>query len=156
MENKLLSMVDFTLYIWNYAGYSDEEKLLKLAKYAEFLKSPLELGQFVPTDENRNVLKEPSHYDLYLLGLAPDDYQIYECGIYEECQSRVLFEGFEVKRHFPKENPVYSLEDKNGNQITFHIGLYTFGSKDGNFVRTIEDLVKYNLTLTNNALKIWE
>lgn len=179
-DNKLISMVEYVLAQHEINKFrSDTSFFNGVINYANFLKQPIELWQFIPCKlvdgkyisyesyfthgGNKNTICEP-YEGLFEIKpnvkckekkhLDPDKTRYYDSIAYknaekeyQEAKERVLFEGFELKRHLPKENPLYFLEDKNGKQITFHIGLYTFGSKDGNFVRTIEDLAKYNLTL---------
>ena len=97
-------------------------------KYAKFLGQKPTLEMFVPCDEEGNVLEEPSHYDLYRLGIAPDDTQIKECGVFEKAKSRVIFEGFEFDAQMEYWH--------NG-----HISI------DEEFLETstLEDLTPYNL-----------
>ena len=68
--------------------------------YANFLKQPLTLGMFVPSDDDGNVLEKPSHYELYVLGIAPNEIQIDVCGKYEIALSKVLFNGFSCINEF--------------------------------------------------------
>ncbi|WP_299524141.1 hypothetical protein [uncultured Lutibacter sp.] len=60
---KLISMVDYVLE-QEVKLYEDEtgflnDRLVNIFRYANFLKQPLELGMFIPCDEDGNVLEEP-------------------------------------------------------------------------------------------------
>lgn len=66
---KLIEMTDYVLEQWNRAGIEELQKYYNIAKYAYFLKQPLTLGDFIPCDENGNVLEEPKeYYDWYKWG----------------------------------------------------------------------------------------
>ena len=109
--------------------------------YDSFLKQSLNLGMFVPCDEDGNVLEEPSNYQLYELGVAPNDEQIKECGAYEKAKEKFLFEGIEFRT-----NGVNFLII-NEDTFAFH----DFNIKFKNL--TVEFLVQYNLQLTESAIK---
>ena len=83
----LQSMTDFVLKQLNEENSRVKpirEVLNSLENYANFLKQPLQLGFFVPCDENGNVL-DPS-----------DAFRSCEKGfVYSKAKERVLFEGFE-------------------------------------------------------------
>lgn len=86
---KLISMTDFVIQKRSELMFKELGKAC--CKYAQFLKKPLKLEMFVPCDEDGNVLEEPSNYQLYELGVAPNDEQIKECGAYEKAKEKVLF-----------------------------------------------------------------
>lgn len=57
---KLISMTDFVLEQKKnsfYGQIESSEILQRIEKYAEFLKQPLTLGFFAPTDENGNLIE---------------------------------------------------------------------------------------------------
>lgn len=100
--DKLISMTDFVLQFDKPAGYyEDQSDFLEkqvdfmglCMNYAEFLKTPLNLGMFVPCDEEGEVLTEPDE----------DNYAFYthkNLSVQEEWQQakdRVLFEGYQTK-----------------------------------------------------------
>lgn len=86
---KLISMTDFVLGQTKYIETADFRTanipLNKIHKYAKFLKQPLELGMFVPTDENGNFLWDEANWNK---------------NFYQRAKERVLFEGFKVKGDF--------------------------------------------------------
>ena len=84
----LQSMTDFVLEIKVKSNKSSDFSFMmdysKIFNYAEFLIQPLQLGMFVPCDENGNVL-DPS-----------DVFKSCEKGfLYGKAKERVLFKGFE-------------------------------------------------------------
>ena len=85
---KLISMTDFVLE-QEQPTYLDKEEFedvfYKIHNYANFLKKPLELGMFVPCDENGDILRDGVNWNKKF---------------YQKAQERVLFEGFKVKGDF--------------------------------------------------------
>jgi hypothetical protein len=127
MENKLISMTDYILEQnskWSSAG-----ALRNIVKYATFLKQPLKLGMFVPCDENDVPINENSIYDPRS---KTGSHTIEEI---QQAKDRVLFEGFEV----------------NGYNLYCNQRLFEDVRRLGEYI--IEDLVKYDLTLTASAIK---
>ncbi|ENA1795701.1 hypothetical protein ABF176_002548 [Flavobacterium psychrophilum] len=101
---KLIPMTDFVLKKYSEWVFDDNIDLNSSARYisstqnyANFLKQPLTLGMFIPCDDDGNVLEEPSHYELYVLGIAPNEIQVDVCGKYEIAQSKVIFKDFYFK-----------------------------------------------------------
>jgi len=116
---KIISMTDFVINAKRYD---------KIENYANFLKQPLAVWQFVPCDENGNILEEPVHYETWLKlhefegsTIGFDEYSKYQ-----QAKERCLFEGFSEK------DARFSL----------------FANE------TIEDLIEYNLQLTKTAEKL--
>ena len=69
----------------------------KVFNYANFLKQPLQLGFFVPYDENGNVLEEPQmRPEMNSFDEEDVDYDAQELYEYIEAKKRVLFKGFEL------------------------------------------------------------
>lgn len=107
-----------------------ENAIESIFKYANFLKKPLTLGMFVPTDEDGNVLEEPRE----------DDHSFYTHNNksvqeeYSEAKERVLFEGFELS------------DDKLYLEGIFYLNI--------NDYKNIEDLMFFGaIDLTPYALK---
>lgn len=150
---KLVSMVDFVL---------EQVKLLKTEKnnilqfrnnitdYANFLKQPLTLSMFIPTDENGDVLKEPCLS-------CSDNCNFDKCLEYQQAKQRVLFEGFELVKDKYKDTLreiVYlpNTHKQVWRKLTYHNGkVEIFFFNYYNDFKTIEDLIPYNLTLTDNV-----
>ena len=91
---RLKSMVNFVLENAK-QPYVEGTKYKDLVNYAKFLKQPLNLGMFVPCDDNLNILEEPIFHE-------PNNEN--EIGNYEklieeyyEAKEKVLFEGFHIE-----------------------------------------------------------
>ncbi|MDV7696270.1 hypothetical protein N6B72_04975 [Chryseobacterium soli] len=106
----LISMTEFVLQ-QNPKAKSLDDVLKVLAtsmqqchRYATFLKQPLTLGMFVPTDEAGNVLKYHGLYESYKnanFGYTGDNETQRQCNDakkYFEAKERVLFYGFKFIR----------------------------------------------------------
>ena len=144
---KLMSMTDFVLAEMEKNAF-DEEHVARIWNYARFLKTPLSLGQFVPCDLENNVLEEPN---LKRYGEWPSIHYDEHVKQYNEARERVLFEGFEI----------HGLLDKSTRRLTSSDGLFSIAWHNniqgwylskGCDKMTIEDLVKYDLTLTKSAI----
>jgi hypothetical protein len=163
MENKLISMGDFVL---------EQDKLIlklspsrssvtqcneftalkldRITNYANFLKQPLTLSMFVPCDEDGNILEFPE-YEKY--GEKEQDKYNIDMKVYLESKDRVLFEGFYVN-HPNIENDDWTPSICYAN-ILHVFWKYDFEKewKLSKGLFTIQDLCKYNLPLTETALK---
>lgn len=114
MKNVLIPMTDFVLQqiAWNIENkkvekdhsFSDLVALEIIEEYANFLKQPLQLGFFVPTDEEGNVLEPHSEPDREEYWDRDNDvfngelfqYRVSQWKAYIKAKERVLFEGFEL------------------------------------------------------------
>lgn len=145
---KLINMTDYVLeqskrYFDGHIVLSQYEELTR--SYANFIKQPLALWMFVPCDENGKVFTKP-FTDLHVIS----DTTKGEIYAYNKAQNRCLFEGFITREIF---NPSESFEVVNGlgkNQICI------YKARPDYFVwnyKTVEDLCKLELTLTETALK---
>ena len=141
---KLIGMVDFVCentYKWEL-----------ILNYANFLKQPLELGMFVPCDEDGNLIEHPRPIEGDLGNIIYKDL-FYK---YKQAKERVLFEGFQ-----------YCESQKNGIELNLQLFISPY-TKDGRIyltkketngyhswfqLFTIEDLVQCDLTLTDSAIK---
>jgi len=138
---KLISMTDFVFLMRENKEKDNIRRFWACETYAKFLKQPLTIGQFVPCDLEGNVLEEPPFLN------SDNDIQN-DCQLWEEAQSRVLFEGFECVEMF-----------KRDKVITFQgiINIFYWKYEFQNWqlskgIFTIEDFVKYNLQLTQTAI----
>lgn len=141
---KLISCTDFVLQEEK-KGMQNTDRPLRferILKYAKFLKQPLTLSMFVPTDDDGNVLSNPKDSTL--------QYQK-RIDKYQQAKERVVFEGFEVinKSFYQfitngKCSPFYKEDNDSLKQWKKELEL------------TIEDLVKFNLTITPNAVKTYQ
>ena len=92
----LQSMTDFVLH-FDTCKVFPKEMYFKIKKYANFLKQPLQLGFFVPTDLENNILPEPQmRPERNSFDEEDVDYDAQELYEYIEAKKRVLFKGFEL------------------------------------------------------------
>jgi hypothetical protein len=147
---KLISMTDFVLEQKQSTSikekkFIDDEliSIEKIRNYANFLKQPLTLGMFVPCDEEGNILEEPIDN---LETKNCDELDSFNNLVveYDKAKEHVLFEGFKIN-----ENVSISCE----NLILYIFWNYSGTWKLSHGIYTIEDLVEYNLTLTESAIK---
>lgn len=106
--------------------------------YAKFLSKQLQLGDFVPTDKDGNVLT----LEKCKLNCSCGEEAVKDCredirNQYQQALDNVIFEGFEVVKI-----------GKFGTLLKYND--YDIILQDN---QTIEDLVKYNLTITPQAIK---
>jgi len=119
----------------------------KVFAYTKFLKQPLALGMFVPCDEEGNVLKKYS-------GVSFDWHnvpQAIESDEYLKAKEKVLFEGWTHEdRYGWVQHHELGLEinTETGTLAIFHENGIGYG-----YVKKVEDLVSYALTLTPSALE---
>lgn len=117
----------------------------KIFYYNDFLKMNLNLGMFIPCDENFNILKKPNHYRRFInsdyLNENPkmSEKWLKDCLEYQKAESKILFKDF----HF-------SIEDGGEKCVAiegFVLGIeYLWKIK-------IEDLADDNIELTKLAIK---
>lgn len=142
---KLISMVDFVLSLDTTEHWDSD--FTKSVNYANFLNKPLEKWMFVPSTEDGEVLEKPKGTNL---NSSFFEMQVdYNSEVkWELAKERCLFEGFEViekaiSGHIYKKITSQNLTVAFYNKVSFWSLEFD----------TIEDLVKYNLTLTATALK---
>lgn len=151
----LISMTDFVLQFDKPVGYFEDQSdflncqvdyMGKVMNYAQFLKQPLKLEMFIPCDDEGNFFEEPKIEDYFDDGFNFEFNQKHFKDVvlkeYYKAKEKVLFEGIEFERidgvNFLKTNKdIFAFHDFN---IKF---------KD----LTVENLVQYNLQLTENAIK---
>ena len=126
---KLIKMTDFVLEQQDWLknqddGFETGDFFDRVTTYAKFLSQPLELGMFVPCDEDGNVLTDPCKRNRYCADMCQGSCQTE----YNEAKERVLFEGM-------NQEDFEDLKYSNHCKIVEHI---------------IEDA---NLTLTQSAIK---
>lgn len=132
------------------------ESYKKIISYADFLKQSLTLGMFVPCDLDGNVLE-----DTYSTKPDRDDYfneyggnpELYQHNMlhwrkYQEAKDRVLFEEFEYKKESKQLN-----NDSKVFLFFNNISCEVYFEGKTEHLFTVEELVKYNLVLTQSAKK---
>jgi len=160
--NTLISCADFVLRQDETLEFMNDfdnkcQAFDRILDYANFLKCPITLGQFVPTDLEGNVLIEPKKYvpistnPSEELRIDAENEYNYEFQKYKEALERVLFEGFEIIEY----------PEANENEVTKVIkfkNTYAFHFKNGEWnlgigLKTIECLINRSLTLTDSISK---
>lgn len=149
---KLISCTDFVLEFGKETNRDNYEQAYdKISAYARFLKQPLTLGMFFPSKLVNGewvVLEEPIWHDEWLKGKVSTSLfeHCRKSQEYQEAKDRVLFEGFNFK---------YS--DKFVTTVSNEKVWVNFKSRNifvnDKVVSITENLVKYNLVLTESAKK---
>lgn len=149
---KLISMTSFVLeQMMRLANKEIDQNncMLIILKYAEFLRLPLNISMFIPcklVDGKWIVLEKPNFVGSRKSNVA-------YCDEYQESQSRVLFEGFELIN----EDKTYIYLKSKDIKIIYEKSdrLFIIETSDEftQYASAIEDLVEYNLTLTPTAIK---
>lgn len=116
---------------------AEKEALMIPVRYAKFLSQPLTLYMFVPCDDEGNVLEEPKITQIAKFQTPTKSFEDYQ-RIYNEAKSKVLFEGFKM---CDRGDKTCIMTD------SFHLNEFMWKNK------TIETLVRYELTLSATALK---
>lgn len=144
---KLIPLLDYVLEqtgkIKPGCDYTNDQILIRIAKYARFLAEPLKLSMFVVCDEQGNILKEPT-VDNYMQPKEIDR----QYKAYNKAKSNVLFEGFEITEDKDIENEFVIM-----NNDSFEVAYNVINGFRFHF-KKIEDLIKHDLTLTENAVKL--
>jgi len=155
---KLISMTDFVLEqkeIWNNSNNSDLNDtgrcIRRTAKYANFLKQPLEIWMFVPCDEEGGFFEEPICYVDWVYcnenGLEKWFSNENELNQYQQAKERCLFEGFEYNSE--------TEQLKKGRLFLFFSTNFCEAYLDGDtkYLEFIEEIADYDLQLTLTAQK---
>jgi len=156
---KLISSKEYIILVWKMVGLTYIQKLHLLVAYANFLSKKLELWMFIPcklVDGVWVVLEEPDG-DNYKSDEEKEipkfDYFKYkkDSEEYQEAKDRVLFEGFE--KIITNNSGSFEIM-KDGFQVYYYKSIPDYclwlGSQKE---KLVEDLVKYNLELTQTAQK---
>ena len=162
---KLISMTDFVLEQSELKTKNTELELglLKsvqlIYNYANYLKQPLTLGMFVPCDEDGNVLEEPNHLDYKsknsfgeLVFNSESNKMKYHANYdtWFEGKEMVIFDEFSFSNNilYNGFQTIKFMNFSNGN-VTINLVDYSDEKTPKIQVKTIEDLIPYNLTLIN-------
>ena len=137
---KLISMVDYVIST-NEKGNSDIEINELIFSYANFLKQSLELGMFIPCDDKGNVLEEPKIFERTDCISIRKQSKINQQ--YQEAKERVLFDGFQISDIF---------DNNNIGIQSCSLSFSTKKFKDKFENKTIEELIHYDITLTESAI----
>ena len=126
---------------------------LNVTKYAKFLKQPLTLSMFIPTDSKGNVLKEP---ELMLKQISFGEWEdvcdLKEVDIYKKAQEKVLFKDFEAIVAEWTDELVFELQNNEAGYIVYNIEDKSFENGEELFYFTIEDIINCGFELTDSAV----
>lgn len=147
---KLISLSEF---IDNLDYEADaEQEMNRLCAYHKFLKQPLNIGMFVACDVNGDILKEPRReYYCSMTGWnCPEDAEHYQNKLseYVTAKNGVMFDVHDISEHHSPHLIKIGYDDEKY--------LFSYNVSSKLFLTTankIEDLVKYNLALTESAIK---
>ena len=159
---KLQSMTDFVLERQDTSTFDtsqidwydlEQVKLDEIRNYVRFLKQPLQLGFFVPCDEDGNLWEFPPTNEEWEWAqkdsaAAEQSYKMKQF-YYEKAKERILFKGF----HSIGENEIELLNSDNWMSFSQKHNELTdeFGHEIE--VYRIEDLIELNLELIDSAIK---
>ena len=127
---QLIKMSDYVLDKQRFKEDSDIA-IFNVTNYANFLNQPLELGMFVPCDDNGNVLED-------IIGNGMIHNYSEKVKQYEQAKDKVLFDGFDI----------YSNGDLHNAFVTFESSRLE--------IMNVENLItdfQYSFYLTPNAIK---
>jgi len=126
----------------------------RILKYAKFLKQPLTLSMFVPTDDDGNVLSNPKDSTL--------QYQK-RIDKYQQAKERVIFDCVKIDNSPYKDTKRLLIDlDCQGGFRLYNKHIYHDGTIKEKFLPnfsktpTIEYLIQFNLTITPNAVKTYQ
>ena len=124
--------------------------------FDNFLEQPLKLENFIVCDEEGDILEVPTDYEKRLLNMMTEyNDEVYT---YYQAKVKVLFEGFNLnQKDFSKLESIFCLT-KECFQITFFTkekGCFMDSLKTNKTyeIKTIEDLIQFELELTESAIK---
>jgi len=146
---KLIPMTDFVLEKDVKFEASDEMDylntreldLVKIIKYANFLKRKLELGMFVPCDKDDVPLPQ-----IFNVKISENEYTTSD--EYKKAQKEVLFKGFEIV-----ERMGYKLLKCGNFQLQEIDNKYFFQDEVNSKYKIIEDLCGLDLEIKKTAVK---
>ena len=150
-EIKLKTLISLKDFVLKYHPTREQ-----IVNYAKFINTPLKLENFIVCDEEGDILEVPTNYEMRLLNMMTEyNDEVYT---YYQAKEKVLFEGFNLnQKDFSKLESIFCLT-KECFQITFFTkekGCFMDNLKTNKTyeIKTIEDLIQYNLHLTENAVK---
>lgn len=153
---KLITMTDYVLQQLKTEQSSSEFK--EAAKnYANFLKQPLTLNMFIPTDSEGNVLGQPKFYykpeNTEYLTDQIEKKIVSELNekvrIYKEAQKKVIFKNITSVRVDENILDIYI----NGNKFKYYWldnSFYDFAHRSNLY--TVEDIIDCSFELTDSAV----
>lgn len=137
---KLISMIDFVCKQYDYLTCDEASPkfVQKVIDYAYFLKQEIKLGMFIPCDENDVPLDDPKQVSPD--GIKWNDY----VELYQQAKERVIFHCIKAKK-IPEWN-CYMIYVVGTREKLFRYSIDR-NLKENEEPKTIEDLVRYGLTV---------
>jgi len=153
-EIKLVSMTDYVLNLDSKTSSSNEFRMFAI-NYTEFLQTPLDLGMFIPCDKDGIPIDKPDKcYDdkqkckvLCDKMCTESDY----AKIYQEAEENVLFKGVSVL--FTDISSIGIAIENYDFIINYSKLTGVLRNLQNGKLTTIEDLISFDLTLTESAIK---
>lgn len=140
---KLMEMVDFIEYLQNNEKIDilNSETMLIIVKYKDFLKTPITASQFVPVDDENNVLfdKEWKQFE----GNISDLEIILKK--FKEAQNRVFLKGFKAVE--VKENEVTIQNTETGELSYIPLKPNTYQTIENPLLRHKYEMSDYAVNL---------
>ena len=151
---KLISMIDFVLEISKSKDLMQTplQKLNSLFYYAKFLSQIINISMFIPAKlvDGEWVVLEKKYFPTSMSFSNEANAHFQE---YETAKSNVLFEGFEVKLFDKSKDKHFEYIEGFGYRFyTKDLGVDNWSITD-NSLKIIENLTKFNLTLTATEKK---
>lgn len=171
MKTLDVKMVDYV--IEQTARFDSDYAYTNIIEYAEFLKQPLCLGMFVPLAEDGNLLLEPKWdnkdiikpYEYFINGMfgvlhptSKVDEKAREivkkCKQYQNALDKLIFKGFTFDLEDKVLNYLEPFTDGHFNLLwneKYNCFVDDFFLEDANFYKTIEDLIPFELPLSDGC-----
>lgn len=161
--NNLCSNIEFGQWADKVSITSKTYRILR-NNFDKFLSKKLEASQFIPMDNDGNILVEPKPEDYFDVGLAIDKFTSVEgAGLndyytalmyWEDANERLLFKGLTIQKdnfHATKRTFYYIGDLRIGLFLEYYTGRTEFNFDLFHDHKTIEDLIKYKLEFTDIA-----
>lgn len=155
----LKSTTDFVLeQEQNYAHVTRDIKknpFLLVVDYAKFLKQPLKLEMFVPTDEEGRIWEAPkgccSGRECGCMGQPINYFSREDIDKYYELESKVLFKDFSlIKSDIETLNHTTFIQNLKGEQVGSN---KSWEDQWNLYGIVIEDLIGFEIELTESCIK---
>lgn len=156
-ETILISMTDFVLeqsaMKFQDSGRWDEARWYNSLKYAKFLKQPITIGMFVPTDLEGNVLEEPKEpkYGSLADDWINEQYRV-KVAKYQQAKDRVLFQGFKLENDDNAKSNYSKYIGLDGVLLVYWFDSITQTWEISIGLKIVEDLVIYGIQLTKEIV----
>lgn len=154
-QRTLISIAEHSDLLESTVGKTIRDKWISHRNRVKLGQLNLAIGQFIACDLEGNVLEAPQKYSD--LDFDKDSVNEWSNNItaYNEAKDRILFEGFSMSACAQTSQYNWSITDGTIHIFWFSKTTQSWTSFNPKKNVTIEDVVKYNLTLTENAIKTY-